>query len=84
MVRAVLDVMCAMGVVGVALVTGMADVAHGGSRDVLRRRPLPGSPAYAKRRTAPGGHGRPARRRLPCPGPGRGGCAPARGRGDGR
>ncbi|MFE5736499.1 hypothetical protein [Streptomyces celluloflavus] len=26
------DVMCAMGVVGVAVVTGMADVAHGGGR----------------------------------------------------
>ncbi len=38
-VTAVLDVMCAMGVVGVALVTGMADVAHAGNRDGLRRRP---------------------------------------------
>ncbi|BDM72396.1 hypothetical protein HEK616_58830 [Streptomyces nigrescens] len=38
-VTGVLDVMCAMGVVGVALVTGMADVAHAGNRDGLRRRP---------------------------------------------
>ncbi|GAB7031175.1 hypothetical protein JCM4914_26360 [Streptomyces platensis subsp. malvinus] len=40
-VTGVLDVMCAMGVVGVALVTGMADVAHAGNRDGLRRRGRP-------------------------------------------
>ncbi|MEU8997150.1 hypothetical protein AB0952_39015 [Streptomyces caniferus] len=83
MVTAVLDVMCAMGLVGVALVTGMADVAHGGSRHGLRRAGRPGSPAYADP-TAPGGRGRPARRRMPYPRPGRDGCAAARGRGDGR
>ncbi|MFF8783817.1 hypothetical protein [Streptomyces sp. NPDC015125] len=86
-VTAALDVMCAMGLVGVALVTGMTDVAHGGSRYGLRRgrRPTrrPGRPVYADQ-TAPGGRGRPARRRMPHPRPGRDGCAAAaRGRGDG-
>ncbi|MFK0262315.1 hypothetical protein ACIQU1_13370 [Streptomyces angustmyceticus] len=80
MVTAVLDVMCAMGLVGVALVTGMTDVAHGGSRNGPRRA---GRPAYAEH-PAPGDPGRPARRRLPHPRPDRGGCAAARGRGDGR
>ncbi|MCZ1007602.1 hypothetical protein O1L68_13575 [Streptomyces lydicus] len=50
-VTAVLDVMCAMGLVGVALVTGMTDVAHGGSRPGLghglRRDRRPGRPVYA-------------------------------------
>ncbi|WP_030981609.1 hypothetical protein [Streptomyces sp. NRRL S-1813] len=78
MVTAVLDVMCAMGLVGVALVTGMADVAQPGRRDGRRRGGRPGSPAYA----LPGDRGRPARWRLPHSRPGRGGCAAARGRGD--
>ncbi|MGW2012103.1 hypothetical protein [Streptomyces nigrescens] len=77
MVTSVLDVICAMGVVGVALVTGMADVAHGGR---------PGSPARvrvrADRRT-PGRPGRPPRRRTAHPRPAPGGCAPTRGRGNG-
>ncbi|MEI5133900.1 hypothetical protein RB199_19145 [Streptomyces libani] len=74
MVTSVLDVICAMGVVGVALVTGMADVAHGGR---------PGSPARvrADRRT-PGRPGRPPRRRTAHPRPAPGGCAQTRGRGD--
>ncbi|MFC9234767.1 hypothetical protein ACFTZI_38320 [Streptomyces decoyicus] len=75
---AVLDAMCAMGLVGVALVTGMADVAHNGRRDGRRDGRRRGSPAYA----VPGDRGRPARWRLPHPRPGRGGCAAARGRGD--
>ncbi|MEU8785708.1 hypothetical protein [Streptomyces sp. NPDC048637] len=74
MVTSVLDVMCAMGVVGAALVTGMADVAHGGGR--------PGSPVRADRRT-PGSPGRPPWRRTARPGPGPGGCAGTQGRGDG-
>ncbi|MEU8913675.1 hypothetical protein [Streptomyces nigrescens] len=73
MVTSVLDVMCAMGVVGVALVTGMADVAHGGGR--------PGSPVRADRRT-PGSPGSPPRRRTAHPRPGPGGCAQTRGRGN--
>ncbi|MGW2922641.1 hypothetical protein ACWDBF_32895 [Streptomyces angustmyceticus] len=80
MVTAVLDVMCAMGLVGVALVTGMTDVAHGGGRRAPRRA---GRPAYAEH-PAPGGPGRPVRWCPPHPRPDRGGCAAARGRGDGR
>ncbi|PBC84919.1 hypothetical protein SAMN05428954_2433 [Streptomyces sp. 2112.3] len=88
MVTAVLDVMCAMGVVGVALVTGMTDVAHGGSRpglgQRLRRDRRPGHPVYA-RHAAPDDRVRRARRGMPHPRPGRDGCAAAdRGRGDGR
>ncbi|MFG2527567.1 hypothetical protein [Streptomyces sp. NPDC048516] len=88
MVTAVLDVMCAVGLVGVALVTGMTDVAHGGSRPGLghrlRREGRPGRPVYAAH-TAPGCRGRRTRRRVPHLGPGRDGCAAAaRGRGDGR
>ncbi|MFI0784428.1 hypothetical protein ACH4Q6_02375 [Streptomyces lydicus] len=49
----VLDVMCAMGVVGVALVTGMADVAQAGNRDGLRRRGRPDAPASAAAHPAP-------------------------------
>lgn len=80
-----LDVMCAMGLVGVALVTGMTDVAHGGSRPGpghrLRRDRRPGRPVYADH-TAPGGRGRPTRRRMPYPGLRTDGCAAAaRGRG---
>ncbi|MGG2458570.1 hypothetical protein ACO0M4_01835 [Streptomyces sp. RGM 3693] len=41
MVTVVLDVLCAVGVVGTALVTGMADVAHEGSRVGVRRRGRP-------------------------------------------
>ncbi|WP_328391077.1 hypothetical protein OHS81_11765 [Streptomyces sp. NBC_00400] len=88
MVTAVLDVMCAMGLVGVALVTGMTDVAHGGRRPglghSLRRDRRPGRPVYAGH-AAPDDRGRRVRRRVPHPHPGRAGCAAAaRGRGDGR
>ncbi|RXS84997.1 hypothetical protein EST92_09640 [Streptomyces sp. TM32] len=76
MVTGVLDVICAMGVVGVALVTGMADVANGGSRRGAR----PGSPAVV-RHTSPDGPGRPLRRH---PAPHRpGGCPRIPVRGDG-
>ncbi|MFI9356458.1 hypothetical protein ACWGLP_17220 [Streptomyces lydicus] len=75
----VLDVMCAMGVVGVALVTGMADVAHAGNRDGLRRRGRPDAPATAAAHPAPAvlrtpaGHLRPARSACPqAPGKGDG------------
>ncbi|MGW3010956.1 hypothetical protein ACWC9R_19295 [Streptomyces sp. NPDC001219] len=77
MVTSVLDVMCAMGVVGVALVTGMADVAHGGGRPGR-----PGSLVPVARRT-PHAPGRPPRRRTAPLRPGPDGCAPARGRGTG-
>ncbi|MDC7337032.1 hypothetical protein PQR15_11595 [Streptomyces lydicus] len=60
----VLDVMCAMGVVGVALVTGMADVAHAGNRDGLRRRGRPGAPATAAAHPV-----RPSSGRSPAPPP---------------
>ncbi|WP_147264597.1 hypothetical protein [Streptomyces sp. NBRC 110611] len=70
-VTGVLDVMCAMGVVGVALVTGMTDVAHAGNRDGLRRwrahvakalgASRSGGPVYAGRRTLPAGAARPRR-----------------------
>ncbi|MGA5562440.1 hypothetical protein ACPCUV_14855 [Streptomyces platensis] len=73
MVTGVLDVMCAMGVVGVALVTGMADVAHSGR---------PAVPVRARRRT-PGSSGRPLRRRTAHLRPGPDGCAPTWGRGNG-
>ncbi|WP_241720883.1 hypothetical protein [Streptomyces lydicus] len=87
-VTAVLDVMCAMGLVGVALVTGMTDVAHGGSRPGLghglRRDRRPGRPVYAGH-AAPDDRAGRVRRRMPDPRPGRDGCAAAaRGRGDGR
>ncbi|WP_336051225.1 hypothetical protein [Streptomyces sp. CA2R101] len=88
MVTAVLDVMCAMGLVGVALVTGMTDVAHGGSRPGhgprLRRDRRPGRPVYVAH-AAPDDRVRRSRRGTPQPRPGRDGCAAAdRGRGDGR
>lgn len=80
----VVDVMCAMGVVGVALVTGMADVAHAGNRDGLRRRARAGAPAPAGERTAPAGSGARLRefagRRAR---PGRRGCTAAPADGDG-
>ncbi|WP_274913437.1 hypothetical protein [Streptomyces sp. WZ-12] len=68
MVTVVLDVLCAMGVVGAALVTGMADVAHEGSW---------GSPGGARRPDRPG-----TGRGLPVPG-GRGPDPYARQRGRG-
>ncbi|MFI6769786.1 hypothetical protein [Streptomyces sp. NPDC050355] len=78
-VTGVLDVMCAMGVVGVALVTGMADVAHAGNRDGLRRR---GRPAYAQERTAAAAPGRPPREPAGHPRPEQGVCTqPAKGDG---
>ncbi|MFF2812448.1 hypothetical protein ACFVT2_35800 [Streptomyces sp. NPDC058000] len=73
MVTVVLDVVCAVGVVGTALVTGMADVAHEGSRVGARRW---GRPPVGRGRRA--GLSRPARgvrATDPCPGD--------RGRGDG-
>ncbi|MFD5399715.1 hypothetical protein ACFWJW_36595 [Streptomyces sp. NPDC127097] len=73
MVTGVLDVMCAMGVVGVALVTGMADVAHGGR---------PAVPVRARRRT-PCDPGRRPRRRTAHLRPGQDGCARTAERGDG-
>ncbi len=73
MVTGVLDVMCAMGVVGVALVTGMADVAHGGR---------PAVPLRVRRRT-PGHPGRPPRRRSARLRPGQNGCARTGERGNG-
>ncbi|MFE1775769.1 hypothetical protein [Streptomyces sp. NPDC059008] len=82
-VTGVLDVMCAMGVVGVALVTGMADVAHAGNRDGLRRRGRPGSPAYARERTATAGPDRPPREPAGHPGPEQGVCTQAPAKGDG-
>ncbi|MFF7232367.1 hypothetical protein BX264_4733 [Streptomyces sp. 2333.5] len=78
MVTGVLDVICAMGVVGVALVTGMADVAHGGSRRGAR----PGSPA-AVRHSSPDRRGRPVSRHPAPHRPGHGGCAQLPERGDG-
>ncbi|MFI0713043.1 hypothetical protein ACH4SK_20810 [Streptomyces inhibens] len=81
MVTAVVDVMCAMGVVGVALVTGMADVAHGGIRDGRRRGARPAAPAYTGERTTPEGRGRPGhppRAHTPHPRPDQGVCTPAR------
>ncbi|MFD5732731.1 hypothetical protein ACFWIY_07885 [Streptomyces sioyaensis] len=81
MVTGVLDVICAMGVVGVALVTGMADVAHGGSRRGAR----PGGPASVRtsKHTSPDRHGRPLRRHPAPHRPDHGGCARLPGRGDG-
>jgi len=78
MVTGVLDVICAMGVVGVALVTGMADVAHGGGRRGAR----PGSPAPV-RHASPDDPGRPVRRHPAPHRPGHGGCAQLPARGDG-
>ncbi|WP_431999593.1 hypothetical protein [Streptomyces sioyaensis] len=78
MVTGVLDVICAMGVVGVALVTGMVDVAPGGSRRGAR----PGSPVSVRTsRHTPDGPRRPLRRH---PAPHRpGGCPRIPERGDG-
>ncbi|GAO06236.1 hypothetical protein NCG97_13195 [Streptomyces lydicamycinicus] len=73
MVTGVLDVMCAMGVVGVALVTGMADVAHSGRSAV---------PVRVRRRT-PGRPGRLPRRRTAHLRPGQDGCARTWERGNG-
>ncbi|MFD8330793.1 hypothetical protein [Streptomyces lydicus] len=75
----VLDVMCAMGVVGVALVTGMADVAHAGNRDGLRRRSRPGAPATAAAHPVPALLRTLAGSRRP----GRAACPQAPGKGDG-
>ncbi|MFH8552179.1 hypothetical protein ACH4FE_00890 [Streptomyces celluloflavus] len=64
------DVMCAMGVVGVAVVTGMADVAHGGGRHGGRpggRRngatPCAGARPRNHRTGSPGSPGCPGRTR---------------------
>ncbi|WP_329146674.1 hypothetical protein OIU91_15180 [Streptomyces sp. NBC_01456] len=78
MVTGLLDVMGAMGAMcamGAALVTGGADVAHGGGRRGAR----PGSPVPV-RHTSPDGRGR-ALRPHPAPRPGHGGCARSRERG---
>ncbi|WP_146051242.1 hypothetical protein [Streptomyces noursei] len=70
----VLDVLCAMGVVGAALVTGMADVAHEGSWGAVWR---DGRPGVGRR---------PREGRAPLPAPvirAPGLCPRGRGRGDG-
>lgn len=90
-VTGVLDVMCAMGVVGVAMVTGMADVAHGdrtgrsGRPGPLRRGgvALPGSPAYAEPQRAPEPPGLLPRRHAALSRAAHGICVQAAGRGDG-
>lgn len=72
-VRGVLDVMCAMGVVGVALVTGMADVAHAGNRDGLGRLGRAVGRTYPVERTVTAGR-RLRRRRASSRRPDRGVC----------
>ncbi|MFH8571646.1 hypothetical protein [Streptomyces sp. NPDC017993] len=57
-VTGVLDVVCAVGVVGVALATGMTDVAHGNRRAVGRA----ALPACTRVRPALAGRVRPAAR----------------------
>ncbi|MGW1376784.1 hypothetical protein ACWD6P_21285 [Streptomyces sp. NPDC002446] len=78
-VTGVLDVMCVVGVVGVALVTGMADVAHAGNREGLRRWESP----LGQKVLGGGRPGRPARERAGGLRPGQGGRPQAPGKGDG-